>query len=99
MDDDLAPIQREDVFPHRSAGPRLARDESAHRWTVDTPEDLDVCTRIIEALDPADPNYPLQAALDLVAQHPEWTRINSHIEQKKIQGEEEAKARALRAAE
>jgi spore coat polysaccharide biosynthesis protein SpsF len=57
-------------------------NHSNHRWTVDTPEDLELIGRIIEALYPLKPEFSLEDCLELLAQHPEWSMINKHIEQK-----------------
>ncbi|MBD1872963.1 glycosyltransferase family protein [Nodosilinea sp. FACHB-131] len=59
-----------------------AQDLSRHRWTVDTPEDFELIKRMLEALYPQVPNFTLQDCLDLLSQHPDWTVINSHVEQK-----------------
>jgi spore coat polysaccharide biosynthesis protein SpsF len=60
------------------------RDLSHHRWTVDTKKDFDLMARMIEALYPDDPKFGMDAALDLLDQHPEWSDLNAHIEQKPI---------------
>ena len=60
------------------------RDLSHHRWTVDTPEDFELMSRVIEALYPAQPDFSLNAAVNLLDQHPDWSDLNAHIEQKPI---------------
>jgi spore coat polysaccharide biosynthesis protein SpsF len=63
------------------------QDNSHYRWTVDTPEDFELVTRIYEALYPTNPHFDYSAALALVNAHPDWAGINLHIEQKKIDAE------------
>ncbi len=57
-------------------------DLAHHRWTVDTPEDLVLVTRIIEALYRPDRVFGIQEVLDLLATHPDWSSINADIRQK-----------------
>jgi spore coat polysaccharide biosynthesis protein SpsF len=59
-------------------------DYSQHRWTVDTSEDLELITNIIQGLYPSKPDFDLTDTLKLLENHPEWQLINAHIEQKKI---------------
>lgn len=58
------------------------QDLSHHRWTVDTPEDFELIRRMLEALYPLSPNFNLQDCLRLIERHPDWSAINSHVEQK-----------------
>lgn len=58
-------------------------DVSHHRWTVDTPEDFELISRIIEALDGLHLSFTLEDTLRLLEQHPKWSLINGHVEQKK----------------
>ncbi len=59
------------------------RDESHHRWTVDTPEDFQLIKRMINCLYPSKPDFTIEDALEIVKRNPEWSLINSHIDQKK----------------
>lgn len=59
-------------------------DLSDHRWTVDTPEDLSLVQKIIEALYPILPQFTMNDILQLLDKHPDWKAINAHIKQKKI---------------
>lgn len=59
-----------------------ASDLSHHRWTVDTPEDYALVRRIYESLHPTHPNFTMDDVLRLMQAHPDWMRINQHIEQK-----------------
>jgi spore coat polysaccharide biosynthesis protein SpsF len=56
--------------------------ESHHRWTVDTPEDFQLISKIIESLYPTKPNFTLEDMLALLQEHPEWIEINAFIKQK-----------------
>jgi spore coat polysaccharide biosynthesis protein SpsF len=58
-------------------------DNSHHRWTVDTEEDLELVRRIYGALwRTGEPPFEYAAILACVAAHPEWTEINQHVQQK-----------------
>ncbi|MCP3029960.1 glycosyltransferase family protein [Halobacillus sp. A1] len=59
------------------------KDQSRHRWTVDTEEDFQLVRRIIEKLYPLNPHFTLEDSLALLQRHPEWCLLNRHIEQKK----------------
>jgi spore coat polysaccharide biosynthesis protein SpsF len=82
--------EREHVTPFIYCHPQRYRlgevsypsNQSAHRWTVDTPEDFQLIRKILEALYPNQPDFTLEDILRLLAKHPDWTLINSHIEQK-----------------
>jgi spore coat polysaccharide biosynthesis protein SpsF len=60
------------------------RDVSRHRWTVDTPEDLELITRILTELYPENPRFTLDDCLELLAKHPEWEGINALVRQKLV---------------
>jgi spore coat polysaccharide biosynthesis protein SpsF len=60
-------------------------DHSAHRWTVDTPEDFELIRRILETLYPLKKEFSLEDCLNLISQNPEWRMINQHIEQKQYE--------------
>ncbi len=92
------PQEREHVTPFIYWRPQRFRlqsfatvpDLSFHRWTVDTPEDFDLVSRIIRALYPKDPDFGWRDVLLLLAQHPDWVKINAHIGQKPVsQGRQE----------
>lgn len=86
-----SPFEREHVTPfitaHRDRYPALSQSHSknlgALRWTVDTPEDFELVKRILEALYPVKPAFTWLDALALLEKHPDWPRINAHVEQKK----------------
>jgi spore coat polysaccharide biosynthesis protein SpsF len=58
------------------------RDESTHRWTIDTPEDYELIRRILEVLYPSKPDFTLEDCLALLEEHPEWSDLNRHVKQK-----------------
>lgn len=84
--------QKEHVTPFIYQNPDLftinqiyfTKDLSKYRWTVDTPEDLELIRLIIENLYPNHPRFGLEDIVSLVEEHPEWTLINQHIKQKEI---------------
>jgi len=57
-------------------------DHSRERWTLDTPEDYALLSRIFEAA--TDPlTIDQQGVLALLDANPSWRALNAHIEQKK----------------
>jgi spore coat polysaccharide biosynthesis protein SpsF len=89
----LQPYEREHVTPRIYQNPdryRLGsvvnpRDESHHRWTVDTREDLELIDRMLNALLPAKPHFTMQDCLTLLDSHPDWLALNATVEQKSLQ--------------
>lgn len=61
---------------------KRAKDDSHHRWTVDTPEDFQLIRTILEAIIPKKPDFTLDDLLKLLNDHPEWNEINAHVQQK-----------------
>lgn len=57
-------------------------DLSTHRWTVDTPEDYELVSRLFDHLMPTHPNFTQANVLQLLEAHPDWIAINQHIQQK-----------------
>lgn len=86
--DDHDPASREHVTPFlyrhparfRLTAVRLPVDLSAHRWTVDTPDDYELVRRIYDGLGRDD--FTWRDALAIVEAHPEWSELNRHVEQK-----------------
>jgi spore coat polysaccharide biosynthesis protein SpsF len=58
------------------------KDNSELRLTVDTKEDLELVTKIFDALYPEKEDFDLGDILKLLKEHPEWKKINAHVEQK-----------------
>ncbi|MCB1119051.1 MAG: glycosyltransferase family protein [Chlamydiia bacterium] len=87
-----APEEREHVTPYIYRHPekytldqfKYPVDLSLYRWTVDTPEDLALITKIIEALYPTHPTFAFIDMIELLDEHPDWSALNSHISQKKL---------------
>lgn len=60
------------------------KDESKHRWTVDTEEDFILIKNILETLYSINPLFTLEDVIRILQDKPEWAEINAHIEQKKL---------------
>ena len=83
------PAEREHVTPfiyrhperYRLRSLTMAPNLSHHRWTVDTPEDFELVSRLLKTLKP---HFTLQDVLAVLDQHPDWCAINAHIEQKAL---------------
>jgi spore coat polysaccharide biosynthesis protein SpsF len=86
------PAEREHVTPFVYWRPERFRlrsltrnpDLSAHRWTVDTPQDLELVSRILHTLYPLRPEFTLDDVLDLLREHPAWEDINRHVRQTSV---------------
>ncbi len=86
------PEEREHVSPYFYEHPELfalanvahSPNEAQHRWTVDTPEDLQLISKVIETLYVPNPHFNMQDVLNLLQQHPQWKAINAHIVQKPL---------------
>jgi len=76
-------IQHPELFRHSSF--RGERDFSGYRWTLDTPEDLQLIRAVYETLYPGNPDFSTDDVLKLLAERPELAKLNAHIEQKKLQ--------------
>ncbi len=55
---------------------------SHHRWTVDTPQDMDLIRRIYDRFGHGD--FHWRDVIQLLTQYPEWLDINRNIEQKPL---------------
>jgi len=83
-------LEREHVTLYLRQHPDLFRlgnvayieDQKEHRWTVDTVEDFELITKIIENLYPVKPEFSIGDILNLFEKNPEWKEINSHVVQK-----------------
>lgn len=62
-------------------------DDSHHRWTVDTVEDLELISNILSALYPENRDFQTKDILELLEQHADWMKINAHIQQKPVKGD------------
>ena len=63
---------------------RQAINRSHLRWTVDTPEDFQLISLILNELYPEKPDFTQDNILQLLDKHPGWLAINAHIEQKSL---------------
>ena len=90
--------EREHVMPYiakhtesfRVANVASPTDLSAHRWTVDEPEDLAFVCRVYEALDRGEGMFSTREVLDLLAREPGLRGLNAGI------GRDEGYAKSLR---
>ena len=88
----IKPYEREHVTPYIYQNPdkfstkSFLNDEdlSHFRWTVDTPEDFKLIEEIYNALYPVKVIFLMEDILDLFKKNPDLTKINQHIEQKKL---------------
>lgn len=85
------PYQREHVTPYiyeNSPNIFFYRNEidySMHRWTLDTEEDFTLIKEIYSHLYRGNHNFYMKDILQLFEQYPALSRINAHIEQKKLE--------------
>jgi len=88
----VEPVEREHVTPFIYRHPdrfalrnvEYASDHSDLRWTVDTVQDFALVSRMLEHLYPEHPNFTLEDCLGLLAEHPDWARINASVRQKAL---------------
>ena len=88
----VAEPEREHVTPFIYTRPERYRighvthstDLSDHRWTVDTQEDFELVSRLIEALYPVKPDFGMEDILAKLDEHPDWPLVNAHVRQKKL---------------
>lgn len=86
------PPDREHVTPFIHRQPKrynlghvtYPEDYSHHRWTVDTPEDFELIHKILEAVYPQNTYFSLEDCLSLLQENPNWSLINSNIQQKQV---------------
>lgn len=60
------------------------RDESDHRWTVDTPEDFQLLSLVLDRFSHDLSGFRYRDVLALLNENPDWRKINAHIEQKTL---------------
>lgn len=86
------PDEREHVTPFLYRNPdryRLCnvasdRDEGSERWTVDTPEDFALVSRIMSELGAGVATAGISEIRSVLDANPDWRRINAHVEQKAL---------------
>lgn len=60
-------------------------DNSAMRWTLDTPDDYVFLQAVYESAHPKRPrNLATSAVLDVLARHPQLSQLNAHVIQKRL---------------
>lgn len=59
-------------------------DYSKYRWTLDTPEDFELLTKVYEELYEGKHDFYLKEIIELFERKPELSDINAHIEQKQL---------------
>jgi len=85
------PHQREHVTPYFYEHPGTFKIASAashadfgrHRWTLDTPEDLELIRAIYVRFDNRD-DFSWRDVFDLMEREPELSRLNAHVIQKVV---------------
>jgi spore coat polysaccharide biosynthesis protein SpsF len=88
----VKPYEREHVTPYFYEHPELFRlaslnnktDYSLHRWTLDTPEDLEFVRAVYNNF-PGRDYFGWREVLELVERNPALAAINSYIRQKRLQ--------------
>jgi spore coat polysaccharide biosynthesis protein SpsF len=88
----IEPYQRAHVTPYIYQNPELFHllpvvgedDYSNHRWTVDTPEDLEFVRAVYDRLGDTD-FFGWRDVLRLLEENPDLNEINRHIPQKNLQ--------------
>lgn len=86
------PHAREHVTPYLYQHPECFQlysyeespDLSELRWTLDTPEDWELMQAIYAELQQADRIFTTEDILKLLKARPELTKLNAHVEQKKL---------------
>lgn len=84
--------EREHVTPFYYRHPELFRigifkakeDYSKFRWTVDTIEDFEVVSQMLEMLYASHPEFSFSDIIELAKNHPKLQKINSHIQQRYV---------------
>jgi len=85
------PHQREHVTPYLYEHPEIFgmaaasadTDYSRYRWTLDTPEDLDLIRAVYSRFDNRD-DFDWQEVLALMEHEPQLAELNSHVTQKAV---------------
>lgn len=88
----LSQPEREHVTPYIYNHPELfkikyvayTKDQSRHRWTVDTEDDFRLIEKILLEIYPQKSNFTLEDVLTLFERHPDWYFINAHVKHKKF---------------
>lgn len=89
------PAEREHVTPfiywhperYKLKSLTMEPNLSHHRWTVDTPEDFELVSRLLSELYPRKPEFTLHDLLTVIEEHPDWSALNAHVVQRAAQKE------------
>ena len=84
------PAEREHVTPFiywrpgrfRLRSVTMIPNFSHHRWTVDSPEDFELVSRILDSIYPDKPGFLMDDVLTLLRLNPDWEEINRAVQQK-----------------
>ncbi len=75
---------RRNSMRYRLGNLSYVRDESHHRWTLDTEDDFKLIREFFERLYPTRPHFSLEDCLRFMEQNPDLVKLNQHIRQKEI---------------
>lgn len=78
--------ERPEEFRLLSVESELKTNYSHHRWTVDTPEDLQF-VRAVYGLFPENDEFHWLDVVDMLSMHPDIMNINRHVRQKPTRGQ------------
>ena len=86
------PSEREHVTSYYYLHPELFKldnvpndtDMSKYRLTVDVEDDFKLIRLILEHLYPKKPDFDLKDIGNIMEKHPEWVKINAHVQQKSL---------------
>lgn len=86
------PYEREHVTPYIYQHPELFRlsnyknevDYSTHRWTLDTPDDLNLIQAIYKKIENTEKIFLFHDILEIFKNNPRLIDLNKHVEQKKL---------------
>ena len=74
---------RPELYSIRAIGFQLNENKiQTWRWCVDEPADFELIQRIMEELIPKNPHFTWRDCAALMMQHPDWSQLNKHIQQK-----------------
>jgi spore coat polysaccharide biosynthesis protein SpsF len=63
---------------------KYSKDESCHRWTLDTEDDFRLIAKFIEQLYPVNPHFLLEDCLRFIKERPDLFKLNQHVSQKEV---------------
>ena len=86
-----APAEREHVTPfiywrpkrYRLGSMTMTPNFNHHRWTVDTGEDFELISRILQSLYTHNPTFTMTDVLAILRANPDWSEINADVQQRR----------------